>query len=138
MMMTSDDPNSSPSTVSRLNHAIGPVAAGMIIDAVDIVTLGPVGLILGPPCRCGSRLLAWTQYETQPAAKRSLWIGSSDLLHTPVYGDPAAGNARGGTSSVCRRRNEKCNESESRWRNLITANARISTTFSGGSIHSPN
>lgn len=36
-------------TLSRLNHAMGPVVAGMIIDAVDFVTFGPVGLVLGLP-----------------------------------------------------------------------------------------
>ncbi|MEZ6121630.1 MAG: hypothetical protein R3C49_00485 [Planctomycetaceae bacterium] len=36
-------------TVQRVNRAIGPVAAGMIIDALDVLTLGPVGLLLGIP-----------------------------------------------------------------------------------------
>ncbi|MCA9051258.1 MAG: hypothetical protein KDA89_21120, partial [Planctomycetaceae bacterium] len=33
----------------RTNHAVGPVAAGMIIDGLDVLTLGPVGLFLGIP-----------------------------------------------------------------------------------------
>lgn len=33
----------------RLNYAIGPVVAGMIIDTVDLITFGPVGLFLGLP-----------------------------------------------------------------------------------------
>lgn len=36
-------------TLSRWNHAIGPVAAGMIIDALDLLTLGPLGLAAGIP-----------------------------------------------------------------------------------------
>ncbi|MCA9084934.1 MAG: hypothetical protein KDA81_12805 [Planctomycetaceae bacterium] len=36
-------------SVQRLNHAIGPVAAGMVIDGLDVLTLGPVGLIVGIP-----------------------------------------------------------------------------------------
>ncbi len=36
-------------TLSRLNHAMGPVVAGMIIDAVDFVTFGPIGLVIGIP-----------------------------------------------------------------------------------------
>jgi hypothetical protein len=36
-------------TLSRLNHAMGPVVAGMIIDAVDFVTFGPIGLAIGIP-----------------------------------------------------------------------------------------
>lgn len=34
---------------SRYNYAFGPVVAGLILDAVDIVTFGPVGLALGFP-----------------------------------------------------------------------------------------
>ena len=36
-------------TIHRLNHAMGPVVAGMIIDAVDFVTFGPIGLAIGIP-----------------------------------------------------------------------------------------
>jgi hypothetical protein len=36
-------------TLSRLNHAIGPVMAGMLIDSLDLITFGPVGLIAGLP-----------------------------------------------------------------------------------------
>ena len=36
-------------TIHRLNHAMGPVVAGMIIDAVDFVTFGPIGLVVGIP-----------------------------------------------------------------------------------------
>ena len=32
-----------------MNRALGPVAAGMIIDTVDFVTFGPIGLVLGLP-----------------------------------------------------------------------------------------
>lgn len=35
--------------LKRLNHAMGPVMAGMIIDAVDLITFGPIGLIVGLP-----------------------------------------------------------------------------------------
>lgn len=41
-------------TLSRLNHAIGPVAAGMVIDVVDLITFGPVGLVLGIPLGAGA------------------------------------------------------------------------------------
>ncbi|MHC4872223.1 MAG: hypothetical protein ACYTFY_10295 [Planctomycetota bacterium] len=32
----------------RLHRAIGPVAAGLIIDFIDLATFGPLGFILGP------------------------------------------------------------------------------------------
>ncbi len=35
--------------LDRLNHAFGPVLAGLIIDFLDLATFGPAGLFLGPP-----------------------------------------------------------------------------------------
>ncbi|MEJ7591325.1 MAG: hypothetical protein WKF77_07235 [Planctomycetaceae bacterium] len=49
MTETVSPSNSHDGTVRRLNHAMGPVVAGMIIDAVDFVTFGPIGLALGIP-----------------------------------------------------------------------------------------
>ncbi|MCA9061584.1 MAG: hypothetical protein KDA96_00915 [Planctomycetaceae bacterium] len=42
-------PTSLTDNLRRVNHAIGPVAAGMIIDGLDLLTFGPVGLVLGIP-----------------------------------------------------------------------------------------
>lgn len=48
--MTGTESSRSPDrTLGRLNHAMGPVVAGMIIDAVDLVTVGPIGLVIGIP-----------------------------------------------------------------------------------------
>lgn len=33
----------------RLNRAFGPIMAGVIIDAVDLATFGPIGYVLGLP-----------------------------------------------------------------------------------------
>ena len=38
-----------PEVVQRLNRAIGPLMAGMLIDLFDVVTLGPMGVFLGVP-----------------------------------------------------------------------------------------
>ncbi len=38
-----------PSKVARLNHAFGPVVAGLILDLADLATFGPVGLVAGLP-----------------------------------------------------------------------------------------
>lgn len=51
----SNEPASAPTTPStshtlrRLNRAFGPIAAGVIIDLVDLATFGPIGLVLGLP-----------------------------------------------------------------------------------------
>ncbi|MCX7399547.1 MAG: hypothetical protein NT138_17915 [Planctomycetales bacterium] len=41
-----EEQQSSSRKLSRYNYAFGPVGAGLIIDAVDFVTFGPVGLAL--------------------------------------------------------------------------------------------
>jgi hypothetical protein len=33
----------------RVNRALGPVMAGFIVDAVDLATLGPIGVFVGVP-----------------------------------------------------------------------------------------
>jgi hypothetical protein len=48
-MSDSEKQQSSSRKFSRYNYAFGPVVAGLIIDAVDLVTFGPVGLALGFP-----------------------------------------------------------------------------------------
>ena len=48
----SNEPAATPSTahtLRRLNRAFGPIAAGVIIDLVDLATFGPIGLVLGLP-----------------------------------------------------------------------------------------
>ncbi|MDP2653349.1 MAG: hypothetical protein Q8Q08_04885 [Candidatus Omnitrophota bacterium] len=37
-----------PDIGKRAERALGPIAAGMILDCVDLATFGPVGLFLGP------------------------------------------------------------------------------------------
>lgn len=49
MTETTLPPDLPSNSFHRLNHAFGPVMAGMIIDAVDLITLGPVGLVVGLP-----------------------------------------------------------------------------------------
>jgi hypothetical protein len=48
-MSDSEKRQSSSRMFSCYNYAFGPVVAGLIIDAVDLVTFGPVGLALGFP-----------------------------------------------------------------------------------------
>ena len=42
-------PPPSPPIAARLHRAFGPILAGVIIDAVDLATFGPIGLVLGLP-----------------------------------------------------------------------------------------
>jgi hypothetical protein len=34
--------------LERLHRALGPLAGGIIIDFIDLVTFGPIGLVVGP------------------------------------------------------------------------------------------
>lgn len=34
-----------PSLLTRLNRSLGPIAAALILDSVDLITFGPLGLI---------------------------------------------------------------------------------------------
>lgn len=53
----------------RYNHAFGPVAAGLIIDAVDVATFGPFGLVLGVPigAAAGYWLARSLRLDTSPS-----------------------------------------------------------------------
>ena len=62
---------------TRYNHAFGPVAAGLIIDAVDFVTFGPIGLALGFPigAAAGYWLARSLRLETNPSLLCALIAG---------------------------------------------------------------
>lgn len=47
--LPAETPKKEKRTLARLNHALGPIGAGMIIDVVDLTTYGPIGLVLGVP-----------------------------------------------------------------------------------------
>ena len=66
--MTATKPEShlQAKTIARLNNAMGPIAAGVIIDMIDIITFGPVGLVLGVPI----------------GAAAGYWLGQSMNLRT--------------------------------------------------------
>jgi hypothetical protein len=49
MNLTQPKPETLADKADRLNRAISPVVAGMIIDGVDLATFGPIGLALGLP-----------------------------------------------------------------------------------------
>jgi hypothetical protein len=36
-------------TLNKLNRAFGPIAAGLILDTIDLATFGPIGIVVGLP-----------------------------------------------------------------------------------------
>ncbi len=49
MTPSSESKASTSGAFSRLNRALGPVMAGLIIDGIDLITLGPIGVVVGLP-----------------------------------------------------------------------------------------
>ncbi len=39
--------SSKPGFLSRLNRALGPLAAGLLLDFADLATFGPIGIVAG-------------------------------------------------------------------------------------------
>lgn len=49
MSKSTHEPKSVTDKADRLNRALSPIVAGMVIDAIDVATLGPIGLMVGLP-----------------------------------------------------------------------------------------
>ena len=47
MAATETKQRATPSVARRLHHTIGPIAGGMILDAADLITFGPIGIYGG-------------------------------------------------------------------------------------------
>lgn len=48
VLVSDHAPDQLPTLLERLHNALGPLAAGIIIDVVDFAMFGPIGLVLGP------------------------------------------------------------------------------------------
>jgi hypothetical protein len=48
VVKTPEPPPSAPTLWTRLHAALGPIAGGLVLDFVDLVTFGPIGLAVGP------------------------------------------------------------------------------------------
>jgi len=55
----------------RINRAFGPIAAGLVIDLVDLATFGPIGLFLGLPL--GGLCGYWMGTALGLEKKQALW-----------------------------------------------------------------
>jgi len=69
-------------TAKRLNRAFGPVIAGVIIDAIDIATFGPLGLYLGLPI--GGFAGYWMGRTLGLSRKASLWCALSAGVYMTI------------------------------------------------------
>lgn len=63
----------------RLRHGLGPVVAGIVIDAVDFTTFGSVGLVLGFPV--GGACGYWLARELGFDLRKRLFIAVASGLY---------------------------------------------------------
>lgn len=68
----------------RMNRAFGPIAAGLIIDLVDIATFGPVGLVLGLPV--GGLAGYWMGRALGFRKRTSLWCALAAGVYCTIPG----------------------------------------------------
>jgi hypothetical protein len=68
--------------VSRLHRAIGPVVAGMIIDALDLLTFGPLGLVFGIPI--GGLAGYWLGNCLKLSSQARIWCAIAAAIYCTI------------------------------------------------------
>jgi hypothetical protein len=68
----------------RLNRAFGPLAAGIILDALDLSTFGPFGLAVGLPIGCFAGY--WMGQALGLRRSTSLWCAAAAGLYCTMPG----------------------------------------------------
>ena len=76
--------DSTKPVLSRVNRALGPIFAGMILDSVDLVTFGPVGLLLGLPV--GAAAGYWLGRSMRLDHKSSLICAAAAAVYCTIPG----------------------------------------------------
>ncbi len=68
----------------RMNRAFGPIAAGMVIDLVDLATFGPIGLVLGLPL--GGLAGYWMGRALGLDIRTALWCAVAAAVYCTIPG----------------------------------------------------
>lgn len=76
--------DSAKPVLRRVNKALGPIFAGMILDGVDLVTFGPVGLLLGLPI--GAAAGYWLGRSMELDHKSSLICATAAGIYCTIPG----------------------------------------------------
>lgn len=58
--------------MQRLHRALGPIAGGLVLDFVDLATLGPIGLIAGPFLGFAAAMWVCSVYNFSTSKK--IWL----------------------------------------------------------------
>lgn len=66
----------------RLNRAFGPVAAGMLLDLIDLATFGPIGLITGLPV--GAAAGWWMASALGVEKKNRRWFALAAAIYCTI------------------------------------------------------
>lgn len=67
---------------SRLNRAFGPVAAGILLDLLDLATFGPIGLLVGLPV--GAAAGWWMACALGVEPKNRKWIALAAAVYCTI------------------------------------------------------
>jgi hypothetical protein len=74
-------PKQEGSLLRRLESAFGPIVAGLLIDVMDLSTMGPIGLICGMPLGGGLAYWICSIYGI-PMKQRWIWVALAGIYCT--------------------------------------------------------
>jgi len=66
----------------RLNRAFGPIAAGVMLDLLDLATFGPIGLIIGLPV--GATAGWWMASALGVEKKNRKWFALAAAVYCTI------------------------------------------------------
>jgi hypothetical protein len=79
MNSVTPDPQPAAPLARRINRAFGPIAAGILLDVLDLTTFGPIGLILGLPV--GAAAGWWMADALGVEKKNRKWFALSAAIY---------------------------------------------------------
>lgn len=67
---------------ARINRAFGPVAAGLVLDLMDLTTFGPIGLLIGLPV--GAAVGWWMASALGVDKKSRRWFALAAAIYCTI------------------------------------------------------
>jgi hypothetical protein len=80
--IVSAEQNPTAPLASRLNRAFGPIAAGIMLDLLDLTTFGPIGLVIGLPV--GAAAGWWMASALGVEKKNRKWFALAAAVYCTI------------------------------------------------------